>query len=627
MKMDSRPAVLSPRTIPSPSPAPWWKSETFLLAVILFAGTVTLYLPALSASFVNYDDPAYVTRNVRVLSGLSWSNVKWAITAGVEANWHPLSWISHMADVQMFGLNPWGHHLVSVMLHAANVLLLFFVLRGATGCVRRSAVAAALFAVHPLNVECVAWVAERKSLLSMLFLLLTLVAYRWYVSKRSLQRYAAVFCLFALALAAKPMVVTLPLLLLLWDYWPLRRLDSRANPPGDRAKSLTLVAEKIPLLVLSAASSLITLWVQRHGGALGSTTSLPLKLRIENAIWSYVAYLAKGIWPSGLAVFYPHPEGSLAFWRVLAAGLILIAISWLAWRARERHRYLIVGWLWYLIAMIPMIGIVQVGRQAMADRYAYLPLIGLFIIAVWGCAELFGLIGPSNAAQRAIVAAVLLGYASVAFLQINYWRNSYTLFSHALQVTSRNGIAEDNLGTALMEMGRPDLAQPHFEAAVQFVPQLSTAHYNLGVLLQEQNRPDAATQEYKLALQYTSDATEVVQAQSNLGFLSLASNDPKTAIEHFNAALQIDPGKQNSLVARGMAEFQVRNLDAAVKDLSRAAQVAPSAQANFWLGRALEDKGEAQAAARAYEAALQIAPGMTDAQQRLDALRSGQPKQ
>jgi tetratricopeptide (TPR) repeat protein len=598
-----------------------------VLSFILFLGTLVLYFPAFDSAFVNYDDPAYVTANSHVLQGLSWKNIAWASTATVEANWHPLTWISHMADVQLFGANPRGHHGVSVFLHALNVVLLFFVLRRATGSMFRSAVVAALFAVHPLNVECVAWVAERKSLLSMLFLLLALAAYGWYASKRSLWRYAVIVALFALGLAAKPMIVTLPLLLLAWDYWPLRRLPSDWRTSAERPAIGQLVAEKIPLFALSLASSWITLYAQSAGAALGNTELLPLGQRIANAIYSYAVYLGKGIWPAGLAVFYPHPEGSLSAWKVLVAALLLVTITLLTWMYRERHRYLLAGWLWYLVAMIPMIGVVQVGRQAMADRYAYLPFVGLFVIAVWGGAELFAQLKLSNFAQGAIATAVLVAYASMAFLQINYWHNSYTLFSHALAVTNHNGIAEDNLGTALMEMGRPDLALPHFEAAAEYIPQLSTAHYNLGVLQQQQSHPDAAKREYELALKYSSDATEAAQAHSNLGFLLLGQNDPgsaelKEAEDQFTAALQINPEKQNSLLGRGIAEYRQANLDAAITDLSRAAAAAPLAQADFWLGRALEDKGQFQAAASAYAAALQLAPGMTEAQQRLDGLRA-----
>lgn len=589
-----------------------------VLSLILLAATVILYVPALSNDFVNYDDPAYVTANGRVLAGLSWSNIVWAFTATVEANWHPLTWISHMADVQLFGVNPRGHHLTSVLLHAVNVVLLFLLLQKATGCLFRSATVAGLFAAHPLNVECAAWIAERKSVLSMFFLLLTMLAYGWYARKRSAGRYAIIVALFALGLAAKPMVVTLPVLLLLWDYWPLRRMPSEAE--NSHPSMAWLVAEKIPLLALSTASSWITLYAQRSGGAVGTAELLPLSMRIENAIYSYAAYLAKAIWPAGLAVFYPHPENSLPGWKILSAGLLILAITALAWFYRNRHRYLLVGWLWYLVAMLPMIGIVQVGRQAMADRYAYLPFVGLFFAAVWGVAEVFAGLQMSAVVQRAIAAAIVLGYASMAFLQINYWHNSYTLFSHALEVTSHNGIAEDNLGAALMQMGRPDLAFPHFEAAAEYVPQLSTAHYNLAVLDQQQNRADAAKHEYELALKYSADPTELVQAHSNLGFLLLDSNDPKAAIEQFSAALQINGEKQNAWLGRGIAEYRMSNLDAAIADLSQATKFAPLAQADFWLGRALEDKGQTQEAAVAYTAALQLAPAMTEAQQRLDAL-------
>jgi tetratricopeptide (TPR) repeat protein len=595
-----------------------------LISLILFAATLLLYLPALNSAFVNYDDPAYVTSNSRVLKGLTWSNIAWAFTATTEANWHPLTWISHMGDVRLFGVNPRGHHLTSALLHAVNVVLLFFVLRKATGSLLRSAVVAGLFAVHPLNVECVAWVAERKSVLSMFFLLLTLMSYGWYAHKRSIGRYAVVAGLFALGLAAKPMVVTLPILLLLWDYWPLERVafESSARPT-----LFQLVAEKVPLLAMSAASCWVTLYAQHRGGALGTVELLPLGFRVENAIYSYAAYVGKAIWPSGLAVFYPHPENSLAVWKVLAAGVLLATITGLAWIYREKHRYLLTGWLWYLVALVPMIGIVQVGRQAMADRYAYLPMIGLFIVAVWGGAELLTQLQTSAAVQFAIAAAVLIVYASLAFLQINYWHSSYTLFSHALRVTTHNGIAEDNFGAALMEMGRPDLALPHFEAAAEYIPQLASAHYNLAVLEQQQNHSDAAKREYELTLQYSSDAIELAQAHSNLGFLLLENNDPGAAVGEFTAALQINPGKQNSLLGRGIAEYRLRNLDAAVADLSRAAdlsgaQIAPLAQANFWLGRALEDKGQTQAAAAAYAAALQLAPNIAEARERLDALRA-----
>jgi tetratricopeptide (TPR) repeat protein len=601
--------------------APGLVHSPLVVSSVLFLGTLILYFSAFNNAFVNYDDPAYVTANARILQGITWNNVVWASTATVEANWHPVTWISHMADVQFFGMNPRGHHGVNVLLHGLNVVLLFFVLRRATGSMLRSAMVAALFAVHPLNVECVAWVAERKSLLSMFFLLLSLVAYGEYARRRTGASYGVVAVLFALGLAAKPMVITLPVLLLLWNYWPLQRADSGPEASARRSTLLQLVVEQLPLLAISAASAWITLYAQRSAGALGSTESLPLGLRIENAVYSYVAYLFKGIWPSGLAVFYPHPEGSLVAWKVFAAALLLVLITSLTWLYRERWRYLLVGWLWYLVAMIPMIGVVQVGRQAMADRYAYLPFVGLFIVAVWGCGDLFEHLRLSSFAEAAIAVAVVVAYVATALVQITYWHNSYTVFAHALQVTTRNGIAEDNFGDALMEMGRPDLAMPHFKSAAEYIPQLSTAHYNLGILEQQQNHLDAARREYELALKYGSDAREAVQSHNNLGFLLLDLNDPQAATEQFTAALQISPEKQNSLLGRGLAEYRQGRLDSAVTDLSHAARIAPLAQADFWLGRALENQGQTQAAASAYAAALKLAPGMAEAEQRLNALR------
>lgn len=591
-----------------------------IVGLLLFAATLLLYVPSFNNDFVNYDDGPYVTSNAHVMEGPSWKNVKWAFTATIEANWHPLTWISHMEDAQLFGTNPIGHHFHSVVLHALNVVLLFLVLLRATGYSIRSAVVAALFAVHPLNVECVAWIAERKSVLSMFFLLLALLAYGWYANRRNWRRYTLVILFFALGLAAKPMVVTLPVLLLLWDYWPLGVADSNSELHS-RPTVLRLWLEKVPLFVLSAASAWITVYAQHAGGALGSAEALPLSLRIQNAAYSYAVYLEKWIWPSRLAVFYPYPEASLPVWKVLGAAILILGITALAWSKRQSHRYLLCGWLWFLVAMIPMIGIIQVGRQAMADRYAYLPFVGLFVIAVWGGAELFARLKLTPPVVAASVAALLVAYGSVTLVQIRYWRNSYSLFTHTLAVTSHNGIAEQNLGTALMDLGLPGIALPHFEAAVQFAPTLSTAHYNLGVLRQQQNLVDAAANEYRLALSYGSDPIEIAQAHNNLGFLLMNSHDLKSAEQQFTAALQIEPKKQNSLLGRGMAEYQEKSYDAALNDLSTAAKVAPFAPADLWLGRTLEEKGDKRAAAEAYEAALQLAPGLTEAQQRLTALR------
>ena len=593
------------------------------LALLLMLGTVALYAPALHNGFVNYDDPDYVTANPHIRQGLCWSNLVWAFTATAEANWHPLTWISHMADVQVFGLNPAGHHAVSVWLHAINVVLLFLLLTRATGYTLRSAVVAALFAVHPLNVESVAWVAERKSLLCALFFLLALWSYGCYARKPGVARYLGVALMFALGLMAKPMIITFPFVLLLLDYWPLQRLSAgelRSDGSASRAPFLRLLGEKLPLFALSAASALITVFAQHSAGALGVTAALPLHLRVKNALYSYLVYLFKGVWPSHLAVFYPHPENSLGWWKVSAAAVVLLTITGLVWRFRGK-KYLLIGWLWYLGTMVPVIGMVQVGRQAMADRYAYLPFIGLFVMAVWLSAEGLARIRPSRWATASVALAIVSSYAAASYIQIGYWRSSYTLFSHALQVTSANGIAEDNLGAALMDMGHPDLALPHFETAVRLVPELSAAHYNLATVLHQYNQLDRALHEYQLALTYAADPTAAAQAHNNLGVLRMQRNQAAAAISEFTAAIQANPNEQNSYLGRGSLEYQQHNLDAALADFSRAAQIAPLPAAYFWLGRTLEEKGDVQSAVRAYETALQMAPGMTDARTRVDALR------
>jgi protein O-mannosyl-transferase len=587
---------------------PKQRTAVLLISLLLFLGTLALYYPALQNGFVNYDDPDYVTANWHVQQGLTWRNLAWAFTSTTEANWHPLTWISHMLDVQLFGLRPAGHHAQSVLWHAVNVVLFFLLLAKATGFVGRSAVVSALFAFHPLNVESVVWVAERKTVLCTFFFLLALGAYGWYVKRPQASRYLLVMLLFALGLMAKPMAITLPFALLLLDFWPLQRF-----PETPLSK---LVLEKIPLLALSAASAAITLYAQRTGGAVGSIELLPLGMRVKNAIYSYLIYIDKAIWPSRLAVFYPHPEGSLAFWKVLGAVAVLLTITAVFWHFRER-RYLLVGWLWFLGTLGPVIGIVQVGRQAWADRYAYLPLWGLFVIGVWLASEAAARISLSRTVQVAVASAVLLGYCVTAHTQIGYWRDSYSLFAHAIEATGANPIAEGNLGSALMEMRRPDLAAPHLERALQLMPTLATAHYNLGTLLQRQNELDRAQREYQLALQYASDEREAAQTHNNLGVLFNQLGRRDEAVAEFTQAIALNPYEQNSLIGRGLIEREEGKLDAALQDFTRAAQVAPSPQAFYWQGRVLEEKGQLSAAAAAYRTVLKLAPNFGDTQVRL----------
>ena len=424
--------------------------------------TLATYLPVLAHGFIRFDDPLYVTRNPHVQAGLSWEGIAWAFSANVASNWHPLTLLSHMLDCELFGMDPLGHHLTSLLLHTASVVLLFEALRRMTGCAWRSAVVAALFAVHPTHVESVAWIAERKDVLSGFFWMLTLLAWVCYVRQPSPKRYAAVVLALAAGLLSKPMVVTLPFVLLLLDVWPLRRKIR--------------VKEKLPLFALAAASCVATVIAQ--SGAIGLASRFPLRLRLANAVLSYVSYLGKTVLPTRLAVFYPMP-GEFPDWKVAGAVLLLAVLTVLAWKA---GRYFTVGWLWFLGTLVPVIGIVQVGGQGMADRYTYLPTIGLFLIAAWGL--------PRRA--RWIVPGVVLALAIDTRLQLRHWEDSESLFQHAAAVTERNFIAHLNLAQIYAERGERGPALEHFRTTLEIRPGMWQAQASLGNTLRRWGRPDKA---------------------------------------------------------------------------------------------------------------------------------------
>ena len=593
-----------------------------MLAVALALGTMAVYAPAMRNGFVNLDDQDYVTHNPHVLGGLTWPDVHWALGSNYpSSNWHPLTWLSHMADVQVYGQNPAGHHFTNVLLHALDVVTLFLLIVLATGRALRAAAVAAIFAVQPLNVEAVAWISERKSVLCVLFFLLAVGAYGWYVKKPGVARYSLVALLFGLGITAKIMVIPFPFALLLLDYWPLVRF---ANADADGAAQSFLptfshlVAEKIPLFVMAIAGGAITLYVHRREHAL--TAAMPFAWRFKNAIFAYVMYLAKAIWPAGLAPYYPHPENSLSWTVVGLAGIALAGITLLAWRHRHR-KYLWMAWLWYLGTMLPMIGFIQTGRQGMADRFMHIPMMGLLVGMVWLAAD----IAAEKHWQKEITIALFLlvaaPYAAVTIKQIGYWHDSYTLFAHTLAVTRNNGLAENNFAVALMERGEKVEAAKHFEAAVRYSPDLASPHYNLALMLQQHNQLAEAEHEYRAALALSSDQTEIVQSHNNLGILYLGEQKLPESLAELNAAIALDPNEQNSYIGRGTIELQTGNADAAATDFAKAASIGPSPLALFRLGQALERKGEVQQATKAYAAALQLAPGMADARARLEALR------
>lgn len=445
------------------------------LLVLVFAA----FSPVFQNDFINYDDNKYVTDNPQLRESFP-QTLRWAFTTFTASNWHPITWLSHRLDVALFGLNPRGHHATSLVFHAANTLLLFCLLQQMTGTVWTSALAAAFFGIHPLHVESVVWAAERKDLLSTLFLFLTLAAYRRYVGRKEISWYAAMILLFALGLMSKPMLVTVPVLLLCLDHWPLDRFrfGERIQRQARSSEPLSsLLAEKLPLVVLSLLSAAITWTAQSQGGAVKTFEEYPLAIRVGNAFVSAVQYAAKMVWPQGLAIVYPHPGLHLsAVNALLSAGLLAAVTFWAADNMR-RFPYFMVGWLWYLVSLLPVLGLVQVGGQAMADRYTYIPLIGLFVIVGWCLGDL----GRTWADRRVIIwtaaAAALLSLAVVTRLQVRTWRSSVAVFEHALKVTENNFVAHDNLASALLEDGRTRDAMRHALAALRLYPDKEPSRY------------------------------------------------------------------------------------------------------------------------------------------------------
>jgi tetratricopeptide (TPR) repeat protein len=595
------------------------------IAAGLAAVTILAYWPTFSNGFVNYDDDGYVTQNHAIQQGLSLANVAWAFRATVMANWHPLTWLSHMADVQFFANHAGGHHATSLMLHVVNALLLFFLVRAATGFLWRSALVSALFALHPLNVESVAWISERKTLLCTFFMFLCLFAYGWYVRKPGVSRYLLVALLFALGLASKPMIITLPFALLVLDYWPLNRLPVPGNPENRKLfleKLGPLLLEKFPLFVLCAASAYITVFAQGHSHAVASVVDMPLRARVGNALWCYVVYLAKGLWPLHLAIFYPHPESSLPVWKPVLGTLLMLLFSGYCLLRLER-RYLIAGWLWYLGSLVPVIGFVQVGRQAMADRYAYTPFWGIFVLAVWLLAESL----PSSFQRPQLLASVaavsLLFFAALTWRQTSYWKDSFSLFGHALKVVPTNYMAENNLGSAYVETGDIDTAYEHFLRATQERPKYGLAHYNLGNMLRRKNRLPEAVGELQLAIQYAQDPAQLANAFHNLGVVWIEQNRLAEARAAFTEALSAQPQKQNSYVARGLAEFRLGDYADAEADFAKGASLTPDGAAVYWLGRSREARGNINGAIEAYRSALVLQPELQEAKEHLDAATSG----
>ena len=619
----------------------WATNRTFWVTLLLALLALAVFWPVTRNEFTCYDDPDYVLNNPHVQTGLTWQGLVWAFGRlhTEQTYWHPLTWVSHMLDCQLFGLNPTGHHLVNLLLHTLNTVLVFLVFRRMTGAVWRCAVLAVLFALHPLQVDTVAWVAERKNLLSALFWLLTMWAYVSYAEGRRknaecrmrspgcgleppasrITHHPSVYYLlallfFTLGLMCKPVLVTLPFALLLLDYWPLQRLSPPTLNPQP-STILSLAAEKAPFLLLALASSIITLASHRAlKGMMDAAAGLPLAPRLENALVSYVRYLGKTLWPSHLAVFYPHPV-SWPMWAVALSGLLLLGVSALAGGNARRRPYLLVGWFWFLGVLVPFTGVVQAGAQAMADRFAYVPLLGLFLALIWGAYDVTVRWRHRTTILCSSAVAATALCATLSRHQIGYWRDSQTLFEHAVAVTEGNDVAHYNLGVILADKGLVDEAIRHYEAAVRLSPQDGQCHDGLGYALLQKGRFTEAANQYREALRLNpADA----QAHNNLGHLLVRQGQVDEAIEHLTESLRLDANKPEAHCNLGLALARRGSYPEAIEQYRVALRLEPgNAAAHAELGSLLAEHGQLNEAIGHYTQAARLTPKSPNAQYRL----------
>jgi len=592
-----------------------------VLCLLLAVATLAVYNPVANNAFLDFDDLSLYLGNAHVRAGLNWETIKWAFTTYDASNWHPLTWLSHAADYELFRMNPVGHHYVNLLLHTLSAIMLFLVLQSATRQTWPSLIVAALFALHPVNVESVAWVAERKNVLSLLFLLCSMYTYSRYARTLDWWSYAATALLFALGLMAKAQIITLPFLLLLWDYWPLQRVGAvKNNASPFRERSISwLMLEKVPFFPMAAASGLMTLQAQHAGHAVRTMTEYSLQARLENALVSYVRYVGHAFWPWHLAPMYPHPGNSLPAWQISLSVAFLLAMTVLVIRWRE-HRYLLVGWLWFLGTLVPMIGIVQVGEQAMADRYAYLPFIGLFLMVVWGVAEATQ--GRLSSQRWAAVAVgiILAGLAVLTHHQLGYWRDGETLWTYTLSVTQRNYMAHDNLAVALAKQGRADEAIVQFEAATALHDYDPIEVLKLGLYEQNNGHQRGAIEQYKKALNGSADPRVRLAALNGLGSAHAQIGDLREAQRSYEAALQLAPDDPVALVNSGLLAQRRGDLSLAVAQYSHAMQVAPTDVGFLLLAGALRKAGYSKEAETAYQQAARISKDLSQAQKGADQL-------
>jgi Flp pilus assembly protein TadD len=566
--------------------------------LLLAAAVFLTYSRVLHFDFVTFDDPEYVTGNPHVQAGLSLAGVAWAFGSSAAGSWFPLTWLSHMLDCELFGLASGWHHFTNVWIHALSTLLWFAVLKRITGARSKSALVAFLFALHPLHVESVAWVCERKDVLSALFWVLTLWAYAGYVGRPGRGRYILTLFLFCLGLMAKPMLVTLPVVLLLLDRWPFRR--------GVR------ILEKFPFFAASAAVSVVTYLVHQKAGALASFEVVPVAARVENALVSYAVYILKMVWPFNLAVFYPYSQGSIVAPAVIA-GIALGTITILVIRVLPRWPYLAVGWLWYLVTLVPVIGLIQAGAQARADRFTYIPMIGISIVVVWGVSEA---LAAWPRIRLALAAAVCSACLVLTWLQVGYWRDSISLYQHAIDVTSDNYVARFNLASVLEAQGDSAGAVAQLRETVRIRPYFATAHAELGQLLARQGQPEEALGELQAAVRLKPDSAD---AHFRLGSVLGALGRTGDAAEEFSQTIRLQPENADAHYNLGIALAQGDKLAEAAGEFRAAVRLRPDdADARFSLGITLARLGRLDDAIVQLSEAVRIRPDFTEARQALE---------
>lgn len=578
-----------------------------LIGIVLVILTAIAYCQVLKCGYVKYDDPDYIQKNYHIANGLSKDSISWAFTTGRAANWHPVTWLSYMIDIQAFGRHAWIFHLTNLLFHIANALLLFLLLARITKKIWPSAFVAALFALHPLHVESVAWVSERKDVLSTFFMLITIWAYVFYIYKPAFRRYLLVMAVFALGLMSKPMLVTLPFVLLMLDYWPLQR------SAGKRSAWRYLVIEKLPLMAMAVASCVITVIAQHNGGAVQSVEEYPYNIRIPNAVVSYVMYIRKMFWPSDLCILYPHPGASLPLFLVLISAALMIAITIPALRCARKYPYITVGWLWYMVMLVPVVGILQVGQQAMADRYTYMPIVGLFIIIAWSASDLLERFGPGKlryflAAVAGIVIALVM---ALTYTQVCTWRNSKTLYNQALKATSGHYIIRYCVAEMYAEEGKTHLAMNELKKALKKNPNYAQGYDGMGLIYQRQGKMKEALREFNHALEINPN---LELTHNSLGTALALEGRVGEAISHYKRAIELKPYYADTHYSLANAYIRLQKNDEAIAEYREAIRLDPEmAIAHSKLGFMLIKQGEYDEAEEHLTKAIEIDPKLVEA--------------